>query len=62
VNNLYSYFLIVLGVAIIILSVYVLFTSNNPFIPICSFITGMALIKTSINKIRLKKENEVNNK
>ncbi len=55
-NNLGSYFLIALGGASAIISIYQIFQGDDYFIPICSFIVGIGLIKTSLDKIKLQKE------
>ncbi|AGC75735.1 hypothetical protein LX97_00420 [Nonlabens dokdonensis] len=55
-KNIGHYFLIALGGASAILSIYELLDTENYLTPICGIIVGLGLIKTSLDKMKLKKE------
>lgn len=59
-KNTGHYFLIALGGASAILCIYELFDTDEYFTPICGIIVGLGLIKTSLDKMKLKKEIEKN--
>ncbi len=55
-----NYLLIGLGVSTTIVSIYQLFQDNDYYLPVCSIIIGVFLVKTSFEKMKLQKELDQN--